>query len=116
MLSIMEINNFVTDVTICLKSHKLTKSPMDSKEKEMRKVQHTRPHTCSIVYSFSLSCDSKCSPLHPLLHSVDTAVSLTVTYTRTVNIMSTELSFDWEEDDGSTGIDGSADGSANIPT
>ena len=43
-------------------------------------------------------------------------MSLTVTYTHTVNIMSTELSFDWEEDNGSMDIDGSADGSANIRT
>ena len=44
MLSIMEIKSFITDVTVCLKSHKLAKFPMDSKEKEMRKVQRAKSH------------------------------------------------------------------------
>ena len=42
MLSIMEIKSFITDVTVCRKSRKLTKSPMDSEEKEMRKVQRAK--------------------------------------------------------------------------
>ena len=109
----MEIKSFMTDVTVCLKSRKLTKFPMDSKEKEKYNVQN---HTCSIIYSFSLSCDLKLSPLHPLIQYIDTAVSLTFIYTHTINIMLTELSFDWEEDNGSMDIDGSADGSANIST
>ena len=44
MASIMEIKSFITDVTVCLKSYKLTESPMDSKEKEMRKVQRAKSH------------------------------------------------------------------------
>ena len=44
MLRIMEIKRFITDVTVCLKSRKLTKSPVDSKDKEMRKAQRPKPH------------------------------------------------------------------------
>ena len=83
MLSIMEIKIFITDVATCLKSRKLTKSPMNSKEKGVRKVQHTKPHVQHLC-SCSLSCNSKRSALHPLIQYTDTADSLTITYTQTV--------------------------------
>ena len=44
MLCIMEIKDFITDVVTCLKCCKLTKPPVDSKEKEAGKEQRTKPH------------------------------------------------------------------------
>ena len=38
------IKHFITDVATCLKSHKWIKPRMDSKQKETRKVQRTKPH------------------------------------------------------------------------
>ena len=49
----MEIKSFMTDVTVCLKSRKLTKFPMDSKEKEMGKVQRAKPHVQHHLQFFS---------------------------------------------------------------